>query len=125
MHGAPRLAADGQERLDSRPARSPHTGASRRRLLARFGFCWILVHSRSPWGSDDLSLGSGNFPHNQPSSSLGSHRYKLEIVSLAKAAHWMADNLEANVVYNADGSLKEKPHWTLPSLKDRRKPSSR
>ncbi|MFM0732357.1 DUF4224 domain-containing protein [Paraburkholderia sediminicola] len=28
-------------------------------------------------------------------------------------------------VYNTDGSLKEKPRWTLPPLKERRKPSSR
>lgn len=26
-----------------------------------------------------------------------SHQYKLEIVSLAKAAHWMAENLESNI----------------------------
>jgi len=28
-----------------------------------------------------------------------SHRFKLEIVSLAKCAHWIADNLESNVDY--------------------------
>jgi hypothetical protein len=28
-----------------------------------------------------------------------SHRYKLEIASLARCAHWIADNLEDNVSY--------------------------
>jgi hypothetical protein len=28
-----------------------------------------------------------------------SHRHKLEIVSLAKCAHWIAENLESNVDY--------------------------